>query len=189
MIDNIDVAERAVQTLLDELNLDEGEHTRETPKRVVKAWRERVKGYDIDPREILQKTFPAEYDPGIVIVKGVSFSSTCAHHLLPITGKATIAYRPDPSEGQVVGLSKLSRVFQAYALRLQIQEQLGHQVVETLQEVLHPVGSACIITAEHGCMTVRGVQDPGTLTTTVSTSGSWSLDRSDVDWVLDEHRH
>lgn len=125
--------------------------------------------------------------PGIVIVSGIQFASTCAHHLLPITGVATVAYRPDEQDGLVVGLSKLSRLFDGYARRLQVQEQLGSQTVDSLVEMLRPVGAAAVISAEHGCMTMRGVQQPGTLTTTVATGGQWCAGHPDMEWVLGEH--
>lgn len=181
-------AEKAIIDFMDALNLDEGQHTAETPARVVKAWAHRLHGYKENPAHHLRKKFPVHGDPGMVIVSGIEFTSTCAHHLLPITGKATVAYRPDPAEGAVVGLSKLSRVFEGYAHRLQVQEKLGQQTVDALEAVLAPIGAAVIISAEHGCMTMRGVQQRGTLTTTVSTSGAWSEGHSDLRVVLDEHR-
>ena len=166
-------AEKAIIDFMDALNLDEGQHTAETPARVAKAWAHRLHGYKENPANHLRKKFPVHGDPGMVIVSGIEFTSTCAHHLLPITGKATVAYRPDPAEGSVVGLSKLSRVFEGYAHRLQVQEKLGQQTVDALEAVLAPIGAAVIISAEHGCMTMRGVQQRGTLTTTVSTAGAW----------------
>lgn len=183
-----EAAVAAVRAFMDALNLDEGAHTQETPERVVKAWRHRLAGYDEDPARHLDKTFPVEGDPGIVLVSGIRFASTCAHHLLPITGVATVAYRPHPASGTVVGLSKLSRVFEGYARRLQVQEQLGEQTVNALASRLRPVGAAVVISAEHGCMTIRGVQQPGTLTTTVSTGGDWTAGHPDMNWVVDEHR-
>lgn len=183
-----EAAVTAVRAFMDALNMDEGMHTAETPERVVKAWKHRLAGYDEDPERHLDKRFPVEGDPGIVIVTGIEFASTCAHHLLPITGKATVAYRPDPLQGDVVGLSKLSRVFEGYAHRLQVQEKLGQQTADALVHALAPLGAAVIITAEHGCMTIRGVQQRGTVTTTISTGGDWSPGHADLEWVLAEHR-
>lgn len=162
----------AVRALLDALDVDEGDHTADTPARVAKAWRHMLAGYAEDPRQHLLKQFSAPEVPGLVCVTGIPVATTCAHHMLPITGTATVAYLP--ANGQnVVGLSKLSRVLEGYARRLQVQEQLGYQVVTALQEVLNPVGAAVVITAAHGCMSLRGVQQPGTVTTTLATSGNW----------------
>lgn len=183
-----DPAEAAVRAFMRALGMPEDEHTARTPERVVKAWWHRVSGYDTDPADHLDTTFPVSGDPGLVSVTGMRFASTCAHHLLPITGTATVAYRPDPAEGRVVGLSKLSRVFDGYARRLQVQEQLGSQAVDAITDRLRPAGAVVVITAEHGCMTLRGVQQPGTVTTTVSTSGGWTTGHADVQAVLAEHR-
>lgn len=170
------------------MGMPEDAHTARTPERVVKAWEHRLSGYAFDPASHLDVRFPVEGDPGLVSVTGIRFASTCAHHLLPITGTATVAYRPDADMGQVVGLSKLSRVFEGYARRLQVQEQLGAQTADALNDRLRPEGAVVVITAEHGCMTIRGVQQPGTVTTTVSTSGGWTTSSADVREVLAEHR-
>lgn len=170
------------------MGMPEDAHTARTPERVTKAWRARLAGYDEDPADHLQVTFPVDGEPGLVSVTGIQFASTCAHHLLPITGTATVAYRPRAGRGRVVGLSKLSRVFDGYARRLQVQEQLGAQTADALRDRLRPEGAVVVITAEHGCMTIRGVQQPGTVTTTVSTSGGWTTSSADVREVLAEHR-
>ncbi|RCV51918.1 GTP cyclohydrolase I [Marinitenerispora sediminis] len=185
MID-LDKVETAVTDLLLALGVDEGEHTQDTPRRVAKAWAETLSGYDDDPSRHLLRTFSAPHDPGLIIVTGIRLSSTCAHHLLPVTGTATVAYRPRPGD-QIVGLSKLARVLHGYARRLQVQERIGHQVVTAVQDALAPVGSACVITAEHGCMAVRGVNEPATVTTTRALSGEWRPDHPDVRAVLAEH--
>lgn len=179
--------EGAVEAFMRAAGMPEDEHTADTPRRVAKAWRHRLAGYEADPRAHLERVFPVSGSPGIVIVSGIQFASTCAHHLLPITGVATVAYRPDEQDGLVVGLSKLSRLFDGYARRLQVQEQLGSQTVDSLVEVLRPVGAAAVISAEHGCMTMRGVQQPGALTTTVATGGQWCAGHPDMEWVLGEH--
>lgn len=187
--------ETAVRAFMRAMGLPEDSHTVRTPERVVKAWRHRLSGYGENPADHLDTTFPVDGDPGLVSVTGIRFASTCAHHLLPITGTATIAYRPDAERGRVVGLSKLSRVFEGYARRLQVQEQLGAQTIAALVDRLRPVGAVAVITAEHGCMTLRGVQQPGSATTTVSTSGTppaggvpWTTGHPDVQAVLAEHR-
>lgn len=183
--------EHALELMLRALRAHEHEpsHTADTARRVAAAYRHQLAGYDEDPRRHLGKVFPAPDNPGLVVVTDVQVSSMCAHHLLPITGYATIAYRPHPGQ-PVVGLSKLARLLDGYARRFQVQEQLGNQVSTALQEVLNPMGAACIITAEHGCMTLRGVMQKGSRTTTTSWTGDWDLDPLNVDRqaVLSEHQ-
>jgi GTP cyclohydrolase I len=180
----------AVAQFLYALGVDEQDHTSDTPRRVAKAWAHMLGGYNEDPVVHLgpSKQFSAPDVPGLVIVTGIPVTSTCAHHLLPITGNATVAYLPKPGD-QVVGLSKLSRVLEGYARRLQVQEQLGSQVVDAIT-TLEPYGSACIITAAHGCMTLRGVQQHSTLTTTVALGGLWRDSAGDpmAQEVLAQHR-
>lgn len=154
-------AEEAVRTLLrwagDDPDRD-GLH--ETPGRVVRAYEEYFRGYDEDPEEILRKTFEEieGYDEMIVLRK-IRFESHCEHHLAPITGHAWVGYIPN---GRVVGISKLARVVDAYAKRLQIQEKMTAQIANTIDQVLQPQGVAVVIKAEHHCMTTRGVHKPGT---------------------------
>lgn len=166
-----DEAANAIKLLLDALGIDEGEHTADTPRRVAKSFKEQLWGYAETPRDHLQTTFPAPQDPGLIVQAGIDVQSTCAHHLLPILGHATVAYRPKQGD-RIVGLSKLTRVVYAYAARLQVQERLGTEVVECINDVLAPQGAACVITAEHGCMRLRGVRSPGSLTTTVAVIGN-----------------
>jgi GTP cyclohydrolase I len=175
----------AVDDLLAALEVDDP-HTADTPQRVARYWTEVLDGYQRDPADHLTRTFPAPDDPGLVVVAGIDVRSVCAHHLLPIVGHATVAYRPHPGQ-QVVGLSKLARLVTGYARRLQVQERLGHQVVDAIRARLAPVGAACVITAEHGCMTQRGVMQPGTVTTTRALAGDWGPGHPDVEVVLAEH--
>lgn len=179
----------AVRDLLAALGVDEGDHTTDTPARVARAWAAALAGYDVDPTRHLERTFSAPPNPGLVVLAGIEVRSTCAHHLLPITGWATVAYRPAPG-ARIVGLSKLARVLGDYAARLQVQERLGWQTATTIQEALHPVGAACVITAEHGCISLRGVEDPHVVTTTIALTGAWeaSPDDPNVQTVLAEHR-
>ncbi len=130
-----------------------------TPGRVVQAYREYFAGYDDDPVEILQRTFEETdgYDE-IVLLRDIGFESHCEHHLAPIIGKAHVAYFPAK---RVVGISKLARVVEVYAKRLQLQEKMTAQIANTLDEVLQPLGTAVVIEAEHQCMTSRGVHKPG----------------------------
>ena len=155
-----DQAERAVRTLIEFIgeNPDrEGLH--DTPKRVVKSYEELFSGYLYDPADILARTFEEveDYDE-IVLLRDVRFESFCEHHMLPIIGTAQIAYFP---KGRVVGISKLARVVDAYAKRMQIQERLTAQIAQAIDEVLEPAGVAVVIESEHHCMSTRGVHKPG----------------------------
>jgi GTP cyclohydrolase I len=184
---DLDKTADAVRDLLTALNVDEGEHSADTPERVARAWVAALGGYEVDPARHLLRTFPAPADPGLVIVSGIRVRSTCAHHLLPITGMATVAYRP-AAGARIVGLSKLARVLGDFAARLQVQERLGWQVAHTVQQVLEPVGAACIITAAHGCISLRGVQQTAVLTTTHALTGAWNSGHPDVVATLNDHR-
>ncbi|VBA58659.1 GTP cyclohydrolase I [Mycobacterium attenuatum] len=173
---NADVElQRAVQQLLAALGVDEGEHTANTPARVARAWREMLWGYHEVPEDHLDTDFPAPDDPGLIVMHGISFASTCAHHLLPFSGTATIAYRPHPGQ-RIVGLSKLARLVHGYAARLQVQERIGHQATAGMMRKLNPSGAMCVITARHDCMRLRGVREPAAEATTESRKGMW-LDR------------
>ncbi|RUO99731.1 GTP cyclohydrolase I FolE [Hyphomicrobium sp.] len=132
----------------------------ETPARVTKAFEEWFRGYGEDPETILDKTFEEieGYDE-MIVLRGIRFESHCEHHMAPIIGRAWVAYIPN---GRVVGISKLARVVDAYAKRLQIQEKMTAQIANTIQNVLHPQGVAVVLKAEHHCMTTRGVHKPGT---------------------------
>lgn len=188
---DIDKAALAIEALLQALGIDEGEHTAGTPARVAKAWAIAVGGYDLDPARHLDRVFPSPEDPGLVVVSGIRVMSRCAHHMLPIVGTATVAYRGLPGT-PIVGLSKLARVVDDFARRLQVQERLGYQVAYAVRGKLRADGVACVITAEHGCMTLRGIQQHAT-TTTVAAVGTWQapaslLDRLDLEQVMHEHR-
>ena len=132
----------------------------ETPARVTRAYEEFFKGYGEDPEAILKKTFEEieGYDE-MIVLRGIRFESHCEHHMAPIIGKAWVAYIP---KGRVVGISKLARVVDAYAKRLQIQEKMTAQIANTIHKVLEPEGVAVVIKAEHHCMTTRGVHKHGT---------------------------
>ena len=170
-------AEDAVRTLL---RWSGDDPTREglldTPKRVVKAYDEWFAGYGVDPVEILQRTFEETdgYDE-MVLLKDIRFESFCEHHMAPIIGKVHVAYLP---ESRVVGISKLARVVEVYAKRLQIQEKMTAQVANTLNEVLQPKGVAVIIEAAHQCMTTRGVHKPGVTMVTSRMLGAFRDDPS-----------
>lgn len=154
-------AEDAVRTLLRWAGDDpKRDGLIETPGRVVRAFEEYFRGYHDDPHAILQKTFEEieGYDE-MIILRGIRFESHCEHHLAPIVGRAWVGYIPN---GRVVGISKLARVVNAFAKRLQIQEKMTSQIANVIEEVLSPQGVAVVIKAEHHCMTTRGVMKPGT---------------------------
>ena len=147
----------------------------ETPKRVVKAYEEFFEGYKIDPTEILSKTFEEVegYDE-MVLIKNIRLESHCEHHIVPILGKAHVAYMP---KKRVVGISKIARLVDVFAKRLQIQETLTSQIAETLQSVLDPLGVAILIDASHQCMTTRGVHKPESSTVTKKMTGIFKEDK------------
>lgn len=148
-----------------------GDDVAATPGRVARALREMTAGYGEDPAVHLATTFQVPSD-GMVIVRDVPFVSLCAHHLLPFEGTAAIAYLPAPG-APVVGLSKLSRVLDVYARRLQTQEQIGVQVTTALDAYLETAGSACVLEATHSCMAHRGVRKPGARMVTSSLTGAF----------------
>jgi GTP cyclohydrolase I len=153
-------AEEAVRTLLLWAGDDpDREGLLATPQRVVRAFEEYFSGYRDDPAEMLRRTFEETegYDE-IVLLRDIGFVSHCEHHMSPIIGKAHVAYLPDR---RVVGISKLARLVDIYARRLQIQEKMTVQIADTLNDVLEPKGVAVVIEAAHQCMTTRGVHKPG----------------------------
>lgn len=165
-------AEAAVRTLL----LWAGDNPAregllDTPKRMAKAYKEMFAGYSDDPQEILGTVFEevAGYED-IVLVKDISFFSHCEHHVVPIIGKAHVAYLPD---GPVVGLSKIVRLVESFAQRLQTQEAMTAQIATTLQDVLNPRGVAILVEAEHMCMAMRGIRKVGSTTLTTSFTGAF----------------
>lgn len=153
---------------------DTNEGLTETPHRVARMWlNELTVGYYVDV-EALFKLFPDEGAGGMVIVKDIPVRSVCEHHLVPFVGYAHIGYFPDK---HVIGLSKLPRIVDAFARRLQIQERLTRQVLEAIDEHLSPRGTAVVMSCEHMCMSLRGVQAPGTKTLTSAVSGMFKDNR------------
>jgi len=154
----------------------------ETPRRVAKAWREYCEGYAEDPAYHLSRIFHevGGYDE-IVLLKDIPFQSHCEHHMAPIIGKAHIAYLPRDS---VVGISKIARVLEAFARRLQVQERLTAQVADCIWEHLKPLGVAVVIDATHGCMTGRGVRTHGTVMRTSRMMGVFKRDEKSREEVL-----
>lgn len=163
-------AKHAVRTLLRYIGEDPArEGLVETPDRVLKAFGEHFSGYSSDPTKHLAKTFAdvGGYDE-LVLVSDIEVHSHCEHHLVPFVGKAHVAYIPN---GRVVGLSKLARVVDGYAKRLQVQEKLTAQIAQAIQDELNPQGVAVIMQCQHFCMCYRGVRKPGSWTTTSKLFG------------------
>jgi GTP cyclohydrolase I len=170
-------AEEAVRVLLRWAGDDPArEGLRGTPGRVTRAYEEFFAGYQSDPIELLQRTFEETngYDE-MVVLKDIRFESHCEHHLAPIIGRAHIAYLPNK---RVVGISKLARLVDAFAKRLQIQEKMTAQIATTLSDVLRPKGVAVVIEAAHQCMTTRGVHKPGVSMITSHMLGAFRTDPS-----------
>ena len=167
MVDQTKIKE-AVRLLLEGIGEDvTREGLRETPDRIARMYGEIFAGMDEDAGGHLSKTFSVASNE-IVLLKNITFYSICEHHLMPFYGKAHIAYLPD---GKVVGLSKLARTVDVYAKRLQIQEQMTIQIVEAIMEHLKPQGAMVMLEAEHLCMTMRGVEKPGSKTLTLASRG------------------
>lgn len=143
---------------------------RDTPIRVARAYVEILGGYGQDPRDHLTKQFEVEHNE-MVIVRDIPFASLCEHHMLPFIGRAHVAYIPG-SGGRVCGLSKLARLVDGYARRLQVQERLNMQVADALMDRLGAAGAMVVMEAEHLCMSMRGIRKPGSMTTTSAVRGS-----------------
>lgn len=170
-------AEDAVRTLLRWAGDNPArEGLTETPRRVVQAFEEYFSGYTINPRDYLSRTFEevGGYDE-IVLLRDVRFESHCEHHLAPIIGKVHVAYLPTH---RVVGISKLARVVDIFAKRLQIQEKMTAEIAQSIQDVLEPLGVVVIIEAVHHCMTTRGVHKPGVTMMTSKMTGVFKTDAS-----------
>jgi GTP cyclohydrolase IA len=168
-------AESAVRTLISWAGDDPArEGLLETPKRVVKAYEEFFAGYDEDPDEVLGKTFEeVEGYDDMVMLRDIDLESHCEHHMVAILGKAHIAYMPT---SKVVGISKLARVIEIYAKRLQTQETMTAQIGDTINRVLAPKGVAILIEAKHQCMTTRGIKKPAVATITTQFTGVFKED-------------
>lgn len=146
----------------------------ETPRRVADMYVELFEGLDVDPGEHLRTTFEAGHDE-MVMVRDIPFTTLCEHHLVPFVGRAHVAYLPGP-EGRITGLSKLARLVEGYARRLQVQERMTTQIVDALEREMSPRGSIVVIEAEHFCMSMRGVKKSGTTTVTSAVRGVFRTD-------------
>lgn len=169
-------AERAVETLIRWAGDDPGrEGLKETPARVTRAYEEFFAGYAKNAEEELAKTFEDIQDfDDMVIVKNIDFTSHCEHHMVPIIGKASVAYWPD---AKVVGISKLARIVDVFSKRLVSQETMTKQIVKTIENALAPKGCAVMIEADHQCMSIRGVNKAASSTVTTTFSGVFKEDR------------
>jgi len=168
-------AQAAVSTLLRWAGDDPTrEGLRDTPARVARAYEEWFSGYNVDPEDYMKRTFQEVegYDE-MIVLRGIRFESHCEHHLAPIIGKAHVGYLPS---NRVVGISKLARVVEAYARRLQVQEKMNAQIASCIQRVLEPKGVAVVIEAQHQCMTTRGVHKTGVTMVTSTMLGAFRKD-------------
>ncbi len=151
-----------------------------TPLRVAKSMQFLTQGYNINPEEIIKSAMFKEDYQSMVIVKDIELYSLCEHHLIPFFGKAHIAYIPN---GYITGLSKIARVVDAFARRLQVQERLTYQIRDCIQETLNPLGVAVVIEARHLCMMMRGVQKQNSITTTSAFTGAFTKDATRQEFV------
>jgi GTP cyclohydrolase I len=173
---NVDLAkiEQGVRLMLEGIGEDPSRPgLQKTPERVAQFYAELTEGMWIDPREQIVP-LPGDSHDEMVLVKDISIASVCEHHLAPFVGKCHIAYIP--KHGRIVGLSKLARIAEIFARRLQVQERLTQEIAQTLFERLEPVGVMVVIEAEHTCMTLRGVKKPGAITVTSAVLGGFRKD-------------
>ena len=174
------VAEK-YRTIIKELGEDpEREGLVKTPERVAKALHYLTHGYDLDPTEILRSAMFTEEYSQMVIVKDIEVYSLCEHHMLPFFGKAHVAYIPN---GRIVGLSKIPRVVDAYARRLQVQERLTVEIRNCIEETLRPLGVAVVIEAKHMCMVMRGIQKQNSITTTSAFTGEFNVEKTRAEFL------
>ncbi len=166
--------EQAISKVLELLGEDPSrEGLVKTPSRVVKSWKFLTEGYSQDPKEILNQALFSTSNDEMVLVRDIEFYSTCEHHLLPIIGRVHVAYIPD---GKVVGLSKIPRIVNVYARRLQIQEQMTEQIADAISQTIKPKGVAVVVHARHMCMEMRGVQKINSTTVSSALRGLFKSD-------------
>ncbi|NRT15336.1 GTP cyclohydrolase I [Flavobacterium sp. 28A] len=151
-----------------------------TPERAAKAMQFLTHGYDLDPLEILKSALFTEDHSQMIVVKNIEVYSMCEHHMLPFFGKAHVAYIPN---GKIVGLSKIPRIVDAYARRMQVQERLTDQIKDCIQEALEPLGVAVVIEAQHMCMQMRGIEKQNSFTTTSSFTGAFEKNKTRKEFI------
>ena len=151
-----------------------------TPERVAKAMQFLTHGYGLDPLEIMKSALFTEEHKQMIVVKDIEVYSMCEHHMLPFFGKAHVAYIPN---GKIVGLSKIPRIVDAFARRMQVQERLTDQIKDCIQEALNPLGVAVVIEAQHMCMQMRGIQKQNSITTTSSFTGAFEKDKTRKEFI------
>jgi GTP cyclohydrolase I len=156
------------------------EGLQKTPERVAKAMQFLTHGYDLNPLEILKSALFTEDHQQMIVVKDIEVYSMCEHHMLPFFGKAHVAYIPN---GKIVGLSKIPRIVDAFARRMQVQERLTDEIKNCIQEALEPLGVAVVIEAQHMCMQMRGIQKQNSFTTTSSFTGAFEKDKTRKEFI------
>ena len=156
------------------------EGLQKTPERVAKAMQFLTHGYDLNPLEILKSALFTEDHQQMIVVKDIEVYSMCEHHMLPFFGKAHVAYIPN---GKIVGLSKIPRIVDAFARRMQVQERLTDEIKNCIHEALNPMGVAVVIEAQHMCMQMRGIQKQNSFTTTSSFTGAFEKDKTRKEFI------
>jgi GTP cyclohydrolase I len=169
------------KTIIENLGEDiNREGLQKTPERVAKAMQYLTHGYDLNPLEILKSALFTEDHQQMIVVKDIEIYSMCEHHMLPFFGKAHVAYIPN---GKIVGLSKIPRIVDAFARRMQVQERLTDEIKNCIQEALNPLGVAVVIEAQHMCMQMRGIQKQNSYTTTSSFTGAFERDKTRKEFI------
>ena len=169
------------KTIIENLGEDiNREGLQKTPERVAKAMQFLTHGYDLNPLEILKSALFTEDHQQMILVKDIEVYSMCEHHMLPFFGKAHVAYIPN---GKIVGLSKIPRIVDAFARRMQVQERLTDEIKNCIQEALNPLGVAVVIEAQHMCIQMRGIQKQNSYTTTSSFTGAFEKDKTRKEFI------
>ena len=169
------------RTIINNLGEDiDREGLEKTPERVAKAMQFLTHGYGLNPLEIMKSALFTEDHKQMIVVKDIEVYSMCEHHMLPFFGKAHVAYIPN---GKIVGLSKIPRIVDAFARRMQVQERLTDQIKDCIQEALNPLGVAVVIEAQHMCMQMRGIQKQNSVTTTSAFTGAFEKDKTRKEFI------
>lgn len=180
-IEKIESLSKNYKSIIEDLGEDVNrEGLQKTPERVAKAMQFLTHGYDLNPLEILKSAIFSEDHKQMIVVKDIEVYSMCEHHMLPFFGKAHVAYIPN---GKIVGLSKIPRVVDAFARRMQVQERLTDEIKNCIQDALNPLGVAVVIEAQHMCMQMRGIQKQNSVTTTSSFTGAFEKDKTRKEFI------